>query len=95
MSEERVAVTWDQALARLNVVAENDDDGQINSYVHTFIQGGPMLIGADWLLSDVEEEASRYGIEESGEAATAMSHGLVIPRPSDPVFLETKSTVAV
>jgi len=58
-------------------------------YVHTIMQGGPVLIGADWKRSEIIE-AARRGAELSGEAATAMKHGAVVwDNDGDPVFVET------
>ena len=59
--------------------------------VHTFRDGGPLLLGADWDIADVETCITEYGVAVSGEAATAMRHGLVSIDDRGPVFFATRS----
>lgn len=59
--------------------------------IHTVVQGGPALIGADWTVDDVREVMSEYGVELAGPDATSMGHGLVTVREGNrPVFFATK-----
>lgn len=82
MSEpERVQLSYEQAEAML-------PDGE---QVHTFLDGGLALIGADWDRDQVLMLLRDGHPELSGEAATAMGHGLVAFRPyAGPVFIETR-----
>jgi hypothetical protein len=82
MSEpERVQLTYEQAEALL-------PDGE---QVHTFLDGGVALIGADWDRDQVLALLRDGHPELSGESATAMGHGLVAFRPdAGPVFIETR-----
>jgi hypothetical protein len=58
--------------------------------VHTFMQGGFTLIGADWDRSSILKTAKENGAELSGEQATAMKHGAVTwTEDGSPVFIET------
>ncbi len=58
-------------------------------YVHTFIQSGPILLGADWNRAEILKAAER-GAELSGDQATAMKHGAVVWNENkEPVFIET------
>lgn len=82
MNDEKDELTPDEAIALL---PEGDE-------VHTFIQSGAMLIGADWPRGDVVELiTARGGASRSGPMATSMSHGLVVERSGDrPLFIETR-----
>lgn len=79
-TNERVQVSLEDALKRIG-------DGE---QIHTFLQG-PMgiLIGADWGREALIDAIKKHGIEESGPAATAAGHGLVILRGDSPLFVET------
>ncbi len=58
--------------------------------VHTFMQGGFTLIGADWDRASILKAAKENGAELSGEQATAMKHGAVTwKEDGSPVFIET------
>jgi hypothetical protein len=77
----RVQLTYEQAVAML-------PDGE---QVHTFLDGGLALIGADWDREQVLALLRTGAPEMSGEQATAMGHGLVAFRPdAGPVFIETR-----
>ena len=60
--------------------------------VHTFLDGGFVLIGADWDRTDILtllETTSRR--EVTGDAAQGMGHGLAAYRADGtPVFIETR-----
>lgn len=58
-------------------------------FIHTFMQGGRVLVGAEWDRADVEKSVRENPCELSGPAATAMGHGLVIMEPDGPVFIAT------
>lgn len=62
-------------------------------YVHTFVQAGQMLLGADWKRAEILAAAREHGAELSGEQATAMKHGAVILEPKrGAVFIATNPT---
>lgn len=76
----RVHLTVEEALARL--APEGDS-------IHTFVQGGPALIGADWPRQAIEDLIrEKGGAEETGDAAQAMGHGLAVMRDDGPLFIE-------
>lgn len=76
-------LSYDEAVALL-------PDGDT---IHTFLDGGVSLIGADWdrsailaLLRDAHPE-----IEVTGPAAQSMGHGMAAYRADGtPVFIETR-----
>jgi hypothetical protein len=88
MSDERVFLTVDEAVAMLP-----DDET-----IHTYVTGGPCLIGADWDRSEIVSllnNAPEKGIELAGEMATAMGHRLAVLQMHPAtnghyVFIETK-----
>lgn len=80
MSDEKKIITKDEAVSRLQ-------DGE---YIHTFVNPGGMLIGADWPRSKVLEAFSEFQIEETGETAQRMNHGLAFNDGKRYVFVETK-----
>lgn len=59
-------------------------------HVHTFMQGGGALIGADHSRSDLIAAMKKYGVEEAGDQARAMKHTLVIREYGGhgPLFIE-------
>lgn len=65
--------------------------------IHTFMQTGPMVIGADHDREELIAKMRRYGVEESGDGASQMGHTLVIVAyPVDgqrttPLFIEAKA----
>jgi len=62
--------------------------------VHTYMQGGFTLIGADLDRLEVLKAATEYGCELSGVQATAMKHGAVTwTEDGSPVFIETLPNV--
>jgi hypothetical protein len=83
----------------------NDDEPQELSYaeavallpdgeeIHTFMQGGSILLGADWSrahILDLLRTSPRR--EVTGAHAQAMSHGLAaIDEDDRTVFIETRS----
>ncbi len=76
----REFLTYDEAVAMLP-----DDDR-----IHTFLQGGWALLGADWDRDDVLSLLRTGKPELSGETATRMGHGLVAWRNDEPVFIATR-----
>lgn len=87
--DERKALTFEEAIAML----------PSGDMIHTFVQVGPVLVGADWARERIYEAIRKYGIELAGRAATGSGHGLVIIRegefdklgiPAAPVFIATK-----
>ena len=58
-------------------------------FVHTFVQAGPVLVGADWKRSELLEMVEKNTAELSGDQASSMHHGVVIWNGKQPVFCET------
>lgn len=65
---DRVVVPLSDAIERIGS----------DPYVHTFMQASNALIGADHGRCDVIAAMTKFGVEESGEQASAMGHTLVI-----------------
>lgn len=84
-NDERVKVELDDAISRLDL-----RDGR----VHTFRQGGFMLIGADWDLEEAVAAMRKHGVEESGPEATGAGHGLVLIDDHGPLFIATKGVAS-
>jgi hypothetical protein len=81
MSDDKELLTYDQAVALL-------PDGET---VHTFMQAGPVLLGADWSRAAILDLLTATDcLEVPGPEAQAMGHGLVAWRGGSPVFIETK-----
>lgn len=81
MSGEVTLLSYDEAVALL-------PDGD---QIHTFLDGGIALIGADWDRADVLALLERTDRREvTGPAAQAMHHGLAAFRGGVPVFIETR-----
>jgi hypothetical protein len=90
--DERIKLTFEEAIALL-------PDGE---EIHTVMQAGPMLLGADWSRKSVYALIRKHGAELSGPDATANGHGLVVIRegefvelpgirmPAAPVFIATR-----
>jgi hypothetical protein len=78
MSDERRAVSLEEALARIG-------DGE---HIHTFRSSAIALIGADWERERLIEEIKKRGVEDSGPSATAMRHTLVMFDEAGPLFIE-------
>jgi hypothetical protein len=75
-----VALTYEEAVALL-------PEGE---RVHTIIDGGVALLGADWDREDVLALLRTGRPELSGAQATARGHGLVAFPATGPVFIETR-----
>ena len=86
------AVSLDDAMAMLAVEEEYDAGNGPEPCVHTFAQAGFGLLGAHWSVESVRDLITDQGVERSGDAATAMGHGLVVvrPEPHGPLFIATK-----
>lgn len=78
-------ITYDQAVSIL-------PDGE---YVHTFINGGFGLMGADWSREEILDKLQKSEvIELTGEKARSMGHGMCAYNKnakwqSDLLFIET------
>jgi hypothetical protein len=85
--DEQIVLTAEEAIAKMKW---SEDDG--GRYVHTLVQGGPVLLGATWSEDSVRRVLNETGHAElAGEAAEALGHGVVILEAgSPPVFCETK-----
>ena len=82
MSDDDVVdLTIEEAEALLDI-----NDGR----VHSFAQGGTMLIGADWDLEDVLTRFRDHGAELSGAIATGMGHGVASRGGGRALFFATK-----
>jgi hypothetical protein len=82
-AEEVVTLSYDDAVALLPGGEE----------VHTFLDGGVALIGADWDRDAVLALLRDGSPELSGPAAAGIGHGIVAFRNGDrrqPVFVATK-----
>jgi hypothetical protein len=69
----RQPVPIEVAIARLTVDAEGE--------VHTFLQGRAaivMLVGMSYPLDEIVRMMREHGVEEAGDAASALDHTLVI-----------------
>lgn len=96
--EQMTLVPLGEALKRLDVfdhVDRDEDDNPIPGsnqlLVHTFVQSGPMLLGADWSFEDVAELLKERPCYEAGANAQRMRHGLVVDRGDQrALFLATK-----
>jgi hypothetical protein len=81
--DEPEFLTYDQAVALL-------PDGD---RIHTFVDGGLAILGADWDRADILvllEMTSRR--EVTGPSAQSMGHGLAAFRADgEPVFIATRS----
>ena len=76
-------LTYDEAVALL-------PDGDT---VHTFLQAGPTLLGADWDRAKILELLRQADpeIELTGPAAQSMGHGMAAyDEDGTPVFIETR-----
>lgn len=88
--DRRVVVSIEDAIERIGPHAQ----------IHTFMQAGPMLVGADHQRRRLITAMRRYGVEESGPQACEMGHTLVIvayPTPdggTTPLWIEAKPAKA-
>jgi hypothetical protein len=81
MDDKKEFVDVQEAISRL-------PDGDS---IHTFRQGGPLLIGAAWPRADIIEflEAAA-AIEVPGENAQSMGHGLAVHDEHGWLFIQTR-----
>ena len=82
MTDDVVLLSYDDAVALL------PEGGRI----HTILDSGIALLGADWdrdQVLDLLRTTDRR--EVTGPAAQAMGHGLAAFRDGEPVFIETRS----
>ena len=86
MEDEREPVEASDAKSML--AAFEHEDGERT--VHTFIQAGMALVGADRSEASIHALIDEHGAELSGRAATAMGHGLVCLEGTRALFLATK-----
>ncbi len=80
MSEERVFVSFEQAVAML----------PDKEYIHTFRNGGIALLGAAWSKAEIIEQLRDHKNELAGGCASSMGHGLYSADEYGGVFIETK-----
>jgi hypothetical protein len=81
MSEEAILLTYDEAVALL-------PEGE---RIHTFLDSGIAILGADWDREQVLALlATTDRREVTGSAAQSMGHGLAAFRDGEPVFIETR-----
>lgn len=87
---ERRVVPIDEAIRRIGP----------KKHIHTFMQGGPAIIGADHDRESLIADMRKHGVEESGDSASAMGHTLVIVDypcgnlGTTPLFIEAKRPAA-
>ena len=82
MTDDVVLLSYDEAVALL-------PEGE---RIHTILDSGIALLGADWdrdQVLDLLRTTDRR--EVTGPAAQAMGHGLAAFRDGEPVFIETRS----
>lgn len=79
MSDERVKLTPEQPI---NMISKD-------KYIHTFRQGGPVLIGCALKRKDIIAAFEKCPLELSGKQAIAMKHGLVLKDEHGYLFIET------
>lgn len=76
-----VLLTYDEAVALL-------PDGDT---IHTFLDGGVALIGADWDRSEVLTLLAETDRREvTGPGAQGVGHGLAAYRDGEPVFIQAR-----
>lgn len=81
MSDEIELLTYDEAVALL-------PDGE---RVHTFMQAGPVILGASWDRADILALLETTGRREvTGPAAQELGHGLAAFRDGEPVFIQAR-----
>ena len=72
-------------------------DENADGEIHTFIQTGPCLIGADWPAEEVRARVENARVCIAGETARGMGHGIAIIFQDNTrervVFLKTKDGV--
>jgi hypothetical protein len=85
-------VPADEAMKCLDVISDYDPGDGPKPCVHTFAQSGLGLLGAHWSVTDLRALMEQHGVQQSGEQASAMHHGLVVirPAPHGPLFIATK-----
>lgn len=88
------AVTVEDAMSRLDVLPDYDPGTGPQPCVHTFAQSAVGMLGAHWPLDDVRAYFAQHGVEEAGEQAQAMRHGLVVTGGGRTIFFATKGTEA-
>jgi hypothetical protein len=93
MSEYTVPI--EDALARVVIQADYDAGTGPGPCVHTFRQGGPMLVGAHMYLDRLRAAMERYGVEEAGDEAASTGHTLVLIDDHGPVFIEARPGIVV
>lgn len=59
-------------------------------YVHTFIGGNSLLLGADWKRTEILAAFNEHGAELSGKIATSMDHSVCFHDGHHWVFVATK-----
>lgn len=92
MSEYAVDLT--DAVRRLEVIEDYDAGNGPGACVHTFRESAIGLLGAHWYLDELKALMAEHGVEESGEAAKATGHGLVVIDNRRPLFIATKQDEA-
>lgn len=90
MSDERVPVATDEALAMLAVIEDYDAGGGPEPCVHSYRASEIGLIGAHWPVEKVRAVFEEYGVELAGEFMTAIGYGLAVIDSTSPVFFATK-----
>lgn len=84
----QVVLTLEEAIERL----------PDKEHIHTFLNPAFGLVGADWdrdqvialLTKASKRKDKRKQIQETGDAAQAMGHGLAVFEARGPVFIEAR-----
>jgi hypothetical protein len=84
MNDNKVMLTYQQACDLL----------PSGERIHTFRQAGPCLIGADWDRTELLDlmRVFEHTLEQTGEQAQSMKHGLALRDRSGVLFIETKAS---
>lgn len=72
----------------ISLLVDEDD-------IHTFVQGGPALIGCDHPRENIIKILNEYKdyIEITGKFARSMKHGIAVKRESGFLFIKTREDV--
>jgi hypothetical protein len=84
------AISVDEAVERLVIQPDYDPGDGPQPGVHTFRSAPFGLLGAHWSVESARAAMERHGVEEAGEQARQMGHGLVVIDSTGPVFFEAR-----
>lgn len=92
MIDERVHLSVDEAIERLEIVPEYDLGSGVGPHVHCRTNPAPgIFIGAHWPLADVRALFEQHGAQEAGPLATRGGYGVACVTPDGWRFFETRA----